>query len=748
MATRNENKNKRLKRGATDPDNDGEESLGDEDTEYETDTTDSSYVPPKKHRKQKKITESKRRRKVEEEEDEDTEEADADDDDDDDIDAAKLQRMISKIFPSKYMSERAERTTTASKKVKSLTSASRQNKKTEKPQKASIANSKKPRRKVEVVEEEEDDDDDDDDEDEDEDEDEDDEDEDEDEDEEEDEDEDEDDDDDYDEDDEQGIYNIVLSLDGGGGEEAEDEYVDDDEDCDSDDEAAFMKETYERGVSPEPNSAEAKNKLKKNKKRDAEKEDIALTDVEQEYLELVETKKQLAEQLAKKPASKILKNAIQECRDSINKLIKKARTKNAKTYHKLIHDDKKRTNEIDYFRKKLSNKEQLRVMKDLKEINKHINIDKPYRLALLDSKMPAKFKATAMQKLNVLRTMEPGDPEYYKIKNWVDTFMRIPFGVYRSLEVKMGDGLDVCHSFMANAKNTLDSCVYGLNDAKMQIMQMMGQWISNPSAMGTAIAIKGPMGTGKTTLVKEGISKILGREFAFIALGGTGDSSFLEGHSYTYEGSSWGKIVQILIECKSMNPVIYFDELDKISDTPRGEEIAGILTHLTDTSQNSQFHDKYFSEVDFDLSKCLFIFSYNDESKVNPILRDRMYRIQTKGYDAKEKVVIARKHLLPKIREQVNFNETDVIIPDETIQHIVSCKDITNDEAGVRNLKRCLEIIYTKLNLFRLVKPEEKLFEKDLDIAVSFPFTVTPAHVDKFIARDQVSNQSFLSMYV
>ena len=747
MATRNENKNKRLKRGATDPDNDGEESLGDEDTEYETDTTDSSYVPPKKHRKQKKVTESKRRRKVEEEEDEDTEEADADDDDDDDIDAAKLQRMISKIFPSKYMSERAERTTTASKKVKSLTSASRQNKKTEKPQKKSIATSKKPRRKV-VVEEEEEDDEDEDEEDEDEDEEEEDDDDDEDEDDEDDEDDDDDDEVYDDEDEEQGIYNIVLSLDGGGGEEAEDEYVDDDEDCDSDDEAAFMKETYERGVSPEPNSAEAKNKLKKNKKRDAEKEDIALTDVEQEYLELVETKKQLVEQFAKKPASKILKNAIQECRDSINKLIKKARTKNAKTYHKLIHDDKKRTNEIDYFRKKLSNKEQLRVMKDLKEINKHINIDKPYRLALLDSKMPAKFKATAMQKLNVLRTMEPGDPEYYKIKNWVDTFMRIPFGVYRSLEVKMGDGLDVCHSFMANAKNTLDSCVYGLNDAKMQIMQMMGQWISNPSAMGTAIAIKGPMGTGKTTLVKEGISKILGREFAFIALGGTGDSSFLEGHSYTYEGSSWGKIVQILIECKSMNPVIYFDELDKISDTPRGEEIAGILTHLTDTSQNSQFHDKYFSEVDFDLSKCLFIFSYNDESKVNPILRDRMYRIQTKGYDAKEKVVIARKHLLPKIREQVNFNETDVIIPDETIQHIVSCKDITNDEAGVRNLKRCLEIIYTKLNLFRLVKPEEKLFEKDLDIVVTFPFTVTPAHVDKFIARDQVSNQSFLSMYV
>ena len=82
-----------------------------------------------------------------------------------------------------------------------------------------------------------------------------------------------------------------------------------------------------------------------------------------------------------------------------------------------------------------------------------------------------------------------------------------------------------------------------------------------------------------------------------------------------------------------MNPVIYFEELETISETPKGDEIIGILTHLTDTSQNSNFRDKYFSEVDLDLSKCLFIFSYNDESLVNPILKDRMYRIQTKGYD-------------------------------------------------------------------------------------------------------------------
>jgi ATP-dependent Lon protease len=301
---------------------------------------------------------------------------------------------------------------------------------------------------------------------------------------------------------------------------------------------------------------------------------------------------------------------------------------------------------------------------------------------------------------------------------------------------------------MENAKNRLDNCVYGLDDAKIQIMQFIGQWISNPTAIGSAIAIKGPMGTGKTTLVKEGISKILGREFAFITLGGTGDSSFLEGHSYTYEGSSWGKIVQILIDSKCMNPVIYFDELDKISDTPRGEEIVGILTHLTDTSQNNEFHDKYFSEIDFDLSKCLFIFSYNDEDKVNPILKDRMYRIQTKGYETKEKVIISKKYLLPKIRDQVNFKEEDVILPDETLEYIASNKELTKNESGVRNLKRCLEIIHTKLNLFRLVKSDTELFKKDIDMKVTFPFTVSIDHVNKLIKNDVHQNQSFLAMYV
>jgi len=267
-------------------------------------------------------------------------------------------------------------------------------------------------------------------------------------------------------------------------------------------------------------------------------------------------------------------------------------------------------------------------------------------------------------------------------------------------------------------------------------MQMIGQWISNPNSVGTAIAIHGPMGTGKTTLVKEGISKVLNRPFSFLALGGATDSSFLEGHSYTYEGSVWGRIVEILIKSKCMNPVIYFDELDKISDTPKGEEIVGILTHLTDTTQNSQFHDKYFSGIDFDLSKALFIFSYNDEKKVNPILRDRMYRIETKGYDKKQKTTIAKQYLVPAIEKNINFDAGKIIIPDDTLHYII--EKYTAQEKGVRNLKRCLEIIYSKLNLFRLMKPDHNLFNNKMKtLKLEYPFNVTTAIVDKLITRKE-----------
>ena len=422
---------------------------------------------------------------------------------------------------------------------------------------------------------------------------------------------------------------------------------------------------------------------------------------------------------------------------------KKEQTKNVGKLRKLLRE-KNVMNDFKYFAKMPLASQKL-VLTKLKEVNDYYSVEKPYRISLLESTIPVAFKSQALKKINVLSYMDPGSGEYYKIKQWVDTFMSIPFGKQQRLPIQLSDGKEKCGEFMENAKKILDDCVYGLDDAKMQILQYIGQWISNPSTTGTAIAIKGPPGTGKTTLIKEGISKILARPFAFLALGGATDSSFLEGHSYTYEGSMWGKVVDILIQSKCMNPVIFMDELDKISDTPKGEEITGILTHLTDTTQNDKFHDKYFANVDFDLSKILFIFSYNDEKKVNPILKDRMYRIHTDGYKNDQKIIIAKKYLIPKIEKNINFEKDNIIIPDDTLTYIM--QNYTEEEKGVRNLKRCLEIIYTKINLYRLMKPDSTLFDKETCLTVKFPFTITNQIVGKLIKKGDDNSMPF-GMYM
>ncbi len=425
------------------------------------------------------------------------------------------------------------------------------------------------------------------------------------------------------------------------------------------------------------------------------------------------------------------------------KVDEKKKSNNLKKFKKLLRGNSA-LNEFKYF-KSLSTQIQKKIMKKLKEVNEYSKVAKPHKLSLIEADIPIRYKSTAMKKLETLKWMDPGSGEYYKIKQWVDTFMKIPFNKYNNLPVSLEDGQDKYNEFMENAKTTLDEAVYGMDDAKMQIMQLVGQWISNPKSIGTAIAIGGPPGTGKTTLLKEGVSKILNRPFSFLALGGATDSSFLEGHSYTYEGSVWGRVVDIIINSKCMNPVIYFDELDKISNTPKGEEIVGILTHLTDTAQNDKFHDKYFSGIDFDLSKVLFIFSYNDEKKINPVLKDRMYRINTDGYKKIDKCVISQKYLLPTIIKTLNFNQGDIEIPDETIGYI--SENLIQEEKGVRNLKRALEIIYTKLNLYRLMKKDSKLFEKETTFEVKFPFTVTIDIAKKLVKKDERNGIPF-GMYI
>jgi len=253
------------------------------------------------------------------------------------------------------------------------------------------------------------------------------------------------------------------------------------------------------------------------------------------------------------------------------------------------------------------------------------------------------------------------------------------------------------------------------------------------------------MGNGKTTLVKEGISKVLNRPFAFISLGGASDSAYFDGHCYTYEGSHWGRIVQILQDSKCMNPVFYFDELDKISDTQKGEEIIHMLTHLTDSSQNSLFQDNYFPGVNLDLSKALFIFSYNDESRVNKILRDRMYVINTKGFSADDKLKIVREYLIPDIYENYEFKEDEISLSDDILKHII--QTYTEEEEGVRNLKRCIETIVSKVNIYMLTYDKgDPEATKDLSFKIKdfqIPLIVTRDHTEVLLKARQGDKPPF-----
>jgi len=441
-------------------------------------------------------------------------------------------------------------------------------------------------------------------------------------------------------------------------------------------------------------------------------------------------------QLIKETIDKKKKTELSLLFDKFSKHISKKKDKHEekrklKNYNKFkdILCVQKKVDETTYF-KTLSPIQQENIIQQFERLKDTQNF-KPYRIQLLELNVPIDTKSVVLKKMDTLMNMNTSSGEYDKLNHWISTFLSIPFNHTSHLPIKKEDGIEACRSYITKCKTVLDEAVYGMNDAKIQFMQLIGQWINNPESIGNSIALKGPMGTGKTTLLKHGISKLLNREIGFITLGGASDGSYLEGHSYTYEGSTYGKIIDVLIQCKTNNPIIYFDELDKVSESPKGDEIIGILTHLTDSTQNTNFIDKYFSEVNVDMSKCLFIFSYNDESKVNKILRDRMYVIETKGYDTKDKLVIGKTFLIPSIEKTLKLNPKDIIIEDSVFIYIIEHK--TGQEKGVRNLKRTLDIIFNRINLYTLMEPNSSLFNEKVITNIEFPFHVTKEIVDTLV---------------
>lgn len=313
----------------------------------------------------------------------------------------------------------------------------------------------------------------------------------------------------------------------------------------------------------------------------------------------------------------------------------------------------------------------------------------------------------------------PCKTKKYELQKEIDTFIeklkhespevvKLVEGLFSKSSNKINKGVSTINddfkeikNYINNIKHVMNNSVHGHNNAKKQIEIILGQWINGEENNGYCIGFEGPPGVGKTTLAKVALSNILKdvdgtpRPFAMIQLGGDSNGSSLHGHNYTYVGSTWGSIVQILIDKKCMNPIILIDEVDKISKTEQGRELVGVLTHLLDQTQNDCFQDKYFMGIDIDVSKALFILSYNDPHAIDKILLDRIHRIKFGSLTLEEKIYISNHYVLPEITKKFGL-ENMVEIKEDVLKFII--EEYTN-ESGIRKYKEIIFEIIGEINL-------------------------------------------------
>ena len=284
---------------------------------------------------------------------------------------------------------------------------------------------------------------------------------------------------------------------------------------------------------------------------------------------------------------------------------------------------------------------------------------------------PEKVGTHFNKELDKILRMNPMAAEYPIAMNYAELMTDLPWGDYSD------DNLD-----LKRAKKILDKDHFGLEKVKDRILEYLAVLKLKNDLKGPILCLYGPPGVGKTSLGKS-IAKALNRQYVRMSLGGVHDEAEIRGHRKTYVGAMPGKVIQNIKKSKTSNPVFVLDEIDKVNSNFRGDPSSALLEVL-DPEQNAEFTDNYL-EVEYDLSKVLFVATANSLDTIQPALRDRMEIIEVSGYTVEEKMEIAKRHLVPKQKEEHGLKSTDLVFDKKSLQKIV---DEYTRESGVRSLER------------------------------------------------------------
>lgn len=305
-------------------------------------------------------------------------------------------------------------------------------------------------------------------------------------------------------------------------------------------------------------------------------------------------------------------------------------------------------------------------------------------------------KAVILKHIYNMKKVDSNSTEYYKNQIFVDLCLEYPW----SKSFKIADSIkdmDV-KSFVNYIQECLDKEIYGMENVKREIVNILCKFITNPNSNRNNIALHGVAGVGKSKFIKV-LSDALGLPMKIISLGGIKDSSFFLGHGYVYVESGPGKILQNIIDCKISNPIIYFDELDKVSDTS-GKDVHSFLSYLTDPTQNTEFTDHYFYGMKFDLSRVFYVFTFNDISKIDKVLLDRLNIIYVNTPDENEIIDLLHSKCMPEIIKNIGIQK-NIEFDKQYIKSIVQTFKPSIDltvSSGIREYYRVIEKIFLEIN--------------------------------------------------